>query len=352
MALTTANHYVPVLRWKRGERVALRQLQRAEKALVIPLIEPVLLPSTSVDEWIDTFIDQVAVDWGEAPLFLDCDVLLKRGFDVPTSTLIRTAAKRSLKPILVVTVPADTEDERRLAAVRSASDQGVCIRLTKSEIRDPLFDNRIRRTVQLLGRRPQDVDVVVDYKVCAASDPSFSYVAERLPHIESWRSVVALGGSFPKDLTSLSVGQHDLPRLEWVSWSQQVNSALYRVPSFGDYTTQHAIYYEPPEGANVSASVRYTSDSYWVVMRGEGLRNKRGPGFAQYPATAELLMARKEYCGSQFSFGDFYVWQIGSRQISSTGNPETWLRAGINHHIVFAVRQVSRFVTEQGFVPA
>jgi mannose-6-phosphate isomerase-like protein (cupin superfamily) len=41
---------------------------------------------------------------------------------------------------------------------------------------------------------------------------------------------------------------------------------------------------------NISASIRYTTDDYWVIMRGEGLRNKGGAGYDQYPANAELLM--------------------------------------------------------------
>jgi hypothetical protein len=38
--------------------------------------------------------------------------------------------------------------------------------------------------------------------------------------------------------------------------------------------------------------------------------------------------------------GDDYIWRIGSRQDMRTGNPSTWLRAGINHHLTFAARQI------------
>jgi hypothetical protein len=124
------------------------------------------------------------------------------------------------------------------------------------------------------------------------------------------------------------------------------------LPSFGDYTIQHPIFYEPVEGANVSASIRYTSEAYWVVMRGEGLRNRDGAGFAQYPANAELLLSRKEFCGSHFSYGDAYIWQMGSHQSPTNGNPETWLRAGINHHLVFQARQIPRFLNKEGIVAA
>jgi hypothetical protein len=85
-------------------------------------------------------------------------------------------------------------------------------------------------------------------------------------------------------------------------------------------------------------------------MRGEGLRNCSGAGFAQYPANAELLLNRKEFCGAHFSYGDAYIWEKGSHQAESNGNPETWLRAGINHHLVFKIRQIPHFLTENGIL--
>ena len=122
-----------------------------------------------------------------------------------------------------------------------------------------------------------------------------------------------------------------------------------RRPSFGDYTIQHATYREPVQGANPSASSRYTSDTYWVIMRGEGLRTPGSAGHAQYPANAELLCGRKEFRGPQSSTGDAYMWRIGSREDPRTGSPETWIRAGIQHppHMTFAARQI-RTIAEAG----
>jgi hypothetical protein len=76
-------------------------------------------------------------------------------------------------------------------------------------------------------------------------------------------------------------------------------------------------------------------------MRGEGVRNDDGPGFAQWPANAKLLCGRPEYCGADFSDGDGCIRErsiLGGK----TGNAETWLRAGINHHLTFVVRQLAR----------
>lgn len=131
--------------------------------------------------------------------------------------------------------------------------------------------------------------------------------------------------------------------MDWRVWHREVtdpSQSLPRRPSYSDYTIQHAIYSEPQGPLNISASIRYTSGDYWVIMRGEGLRNADGPGYAQYPANALLLTARNEFCGADFSYGDEYIRDI-ALQNKKTGSPETWLRAGINHHLTFVVRQIA-----------
>ncbi len=99
---------------------------------------------------------------------------------------------------------------------------------------------------------------------------------------------------------------------------------------------------------NVSASIRYTTTDDWLVMRGEGLKNKNGPRHAQYAANAQLLVERKEFCGSDFSEGDAYIWRAAHGENAGPGNPEAWLRAGLNHHLTFVVRQIRQVIDMAG----
>jgi hypothetical protein len=116
-----------------------------------------------------------------------------------------------------------------------------------------------------------------------------------------------------------------------------------RCPLFGDYTIQRAVYTEPPAFANFSASIRYTAREDWIVIRGEGVRNAGGAGYAQWPANAQLLCERPEFCGSSFSAGDRYIEMMGTAA-PSNGNAPSWLRAGINHHMSLASRQAARLL--------
>src|SRR5262249_21369914 len=139
-------------------------------------------------------------------------------------------------------------------------------------------------------------------------------------------------------------------REDWLFWLAHENTRLERRPTYGDYGIQYALYEEPPARSNPSASIRYTSDDYWVIMRGEGLFNDGGPGNAQYGANALLLSEREEFCGRSFSYGDQYIDDLGKG--FGTGTPETLLRAGTNHHITFVTDQLSKSVsTSIGDVP-
>jgi hypothetical protein len=114
---------------------------------------------------------------------------------------------------------------------------------------------------------------------------------------------------------------------------------IERIPAFGDYTIQYPFYEPPPDRCTFSASIRYTSDDYWLIMRGENVFNEDGPGFSQWPAEAQVLCGHEEFCGSNFSAGDMYINERASNP-DQTGSAKTWLQAGINHHIEKVVSQL------------
>lgn len=90
---------------------------------------------------------------------------------------------------------------------------------------------------------------------------------------------------------------------------------------------------------NYSASIRYTVENDFVVLRGEGVLNENGPGFDQYNGWAKLLLEMPEYFGASFSAGDHYVAERASNWRSS-GNAQTWLQAGFSHHVTATALQV------------
>ncbi len=352
------HHYVPVLRWKRGEWVALRHLEPNDRSGMTPLIEITgrgFEPDNpdcgrNVQVRIPRASRRIAQNWGFSPIFVDLGLLDPRvrssaGLH-PVAAFFSAACSYK---VFAIPVTGLQRDESYQAAVRDVivkDRRGVCLRIGIDELMNLSLASRLNDLLETLGAQAQAADVVVDYGASQAAHPSIRYTCERLPRLQEWRTFAVVASSFPKDLQGFPVGEHLWPREDWARWRAETMTSpgLARIPTFGDYTTQHAIFDEPRPGLNVSASIRYTTDEHWVIMRGEGLRTKGSPGYAQYPANAELLCGRKEYCGPQFSYGDDYIWKVASRQIATPGSPETWLRAGINHHLTFVTRQISTVV--------
>jgi hypothetical protein len=343
-------HYVPILRHKAAEMQALLFLAPEDKRRMTPLIElpPTLL--TAKKRKGDLFTEtakQIAGHWGQSPFFVDF-FLIDTLFKVPAKNrslwVLSEAARAlhlSLIPVTGLNRSADYQET--VGKVVAADRRGVCVRLSESDLRNPALEKALRRLMSKFRLEPHQVDVLVDFGLMGIESMKLSEVCNRLPLLSSWRTFTVACGSFPKDLSDFEKNlQHELPRRDWLYWFNQIKEGpvLPRRPAFGDYTIQHPVYLEPLKGGNPSASIRYTADDYWVIMRGEGLRNEGGPGFAQYWANASLLSGRTEFKGPEFSTGDEYIYKMG-RQNKLTGNPQKWLLAGINHHLTLVTWQIA-----------
>jgi T4 beta protein len=223
-----------------------------------------------------------------------------------------------------------------------ASRSGACFRVSPHEILRPNFASEIANLAMLLSLECGEIDLVVDYHVFDPSAPSLAVLSLRIPNIDLWRTLTVACGAFPQDLQQFSPGRHTINREDWLWWRNQTigSRRLRRQPSFADYTVQYGFYVEPPPRSNPSASIRYALSEKWVVMRGEGIFNEDGPGHEQYVANAMLLCDSEDFYGQGFSYGDGYIFDV-SQGVQNHGNPETWIRAGINHHLTVVARQIA-----------
>jgi hypothetical protein len=195
-----------------------------------------------------------------------------------------------------------------------------------------------------------DVDLLLDYQMFASDNPGLKSLLDRIPGLRAWRSLTVASGAFPENLMKYKAGSYLLPREDWLSWKAQFfdDTSAYRRASFSDYTIQWAQYKEPVEHCNPSVSVRYTLEDEWLVMRGEAPSGKaasketeRRPGLEQWYGHAQLLCEDTEvFYGADYSWGDAYIFEKSLRR-GKPGTYETWLRAGINHHMTVVSRQIA-----------
>lgn len=353
--MSVSPSYVPVLRWKYGERQALKRLGDDVIDCVLPLVEfpdrdclskPKREKSALL--LIREFVAEMEECWADRRLLLDLSHFRSDGdLGVHCVTAVFDGAVgRALRVVPVVHVNSEAAYLKAVADVVRRDRSGASIRLTSDDIAQTGLKVALSKVLATIGASPESVDCVVDLGAISKVYDAGS-ICDSVPLIGLWRSFAIVAGAFPKDLTGMDIGKHRIPRHDWTSWKLGSAQNLRRHPTYGDYATLHPILIPTNVPLNASASIRYTCEDDWIVMRGEGLRNEGGAGHAQYPANAQLLSLLPEYCGSGYSYGDHYIHKVGVLK-QGPGNPTTWLRAAVNHHITLAVRQVASFHASLG----
>jgi len=337
--------YVPVLRTKQAEWTALRQLRADVRHAITPCLE--VLPSEFV-KGPQKLVTRIGRTWGSGPIFLDFGKIDPSNHhgngDHPITELARAASGGAINPTIVVRT---YDDEAFLMAAQRALSAyptlSVAIRIHYADLEKQFSAGEINSILLALGSIHEDSDLIVDYDVIDATPPDYDWLCSRVPLLSKWRRFIVTGGSFPPDLNGLHVGIRAQPRYDWIhwqNWAESPHARVARTPDFGDYTIQHPVFEEPPEGANPSASIRWATESYWLIARGEALRSKKSSGHLQYYGNAQLLCECGEIEEPAFSYGDTYLWNAANRR-GGPGNPTTWIAAGENHHITLTASQVA-----------
>jgi len=366
--MPTIKSYIPILRWKLGEILAMERLYSRDRAGITPLIEFIMpAPTTDKNDYKKILEDpqskflrilpkitkQIIKSWGKDAIFIDVHLLdgniRIRAFEeiLSSADMLDIFAVPVIHIIPVTSTDADMATRKVAVKYAKINGTGLCIRIDKSHLDDINIADHITKFVKDNELDIKTSDLFVDLQVIdkESSADSTAEKLARLPNIGQWRSFIVSGGAFPKDLAGFPKHNHyALDRLDWDLWKKIIKSDLLkRHPFFSDYTIQHPIHYGYVPGANTSASVRYTDDETWKVMRGEGLKNPKGAGHKQYPAHAQSIVTQPffNFRGADYSFGDAYIAERASPDNEKSGNPTTWITAGINHHLTLVMRRIA-----------
>jgi len=342
-----STEYVPVLRWKSSEREGLCKLDPTLRNRITPLFEfvPQEFEKGGSESNLKTHAHEIGQSWGWNRLFfVDFHLLGEtRGIHfVPV--FLGLAKGYNLQPGLVTGLDRSESYQKVIKSTVGKTGCELALRISAYDLRRAGFLQSLEKALKFFDKKPNGLHLLIDFQSISHPLPQLAIFMAGIPVLDEWRSLTVIAGAFPKDLSHLKKNnEYNLPRNDWLMWKNFAASTNGRIPSFGDYTIQYGIF-EEHEGQsfNFSASLRYTTDNYWVIMRGEGVHNENGAGYAQFPAQAQLLTERNEFCGKDFSDGDLYIHTM-AQQFSKTGQMKQWLAATFNHHITFTSRQVLQF---------
>ncbi len=356
------NHYIPILRWKAAEKEALGNSESTKKSFMTPMIEFVMpqskerdgdklkTPEVLLKDSINAFQrslpkipDEILKYWGQNPVFISVHLIDGSIRAQALLEILSLGQKLNLFLIPVVSaipeIDFESDIKTRKVAITFAKKykHGLCIRLLRSDLHQKSFSTNIKAFLKENGLNEKDLDLLVDFQVVDEKYRTLVDLLSKIPNLIKWRTFTVGSGAFPVDLSEFEIGENYRERSDWKNWTNQaIYAKILRKPSFADYTILHPVGTEAAQFFSPSASIRYTLEDRWLVMRGQ--KGKR----QQYLANARLISGLPIFCGADFSKGDEYIREKGKDLDSEkTGNPKTWLSAGINHHLAYVVSQIA-----------
>jgi Beta protein len=353
-------HYVPILKGKEGEYLALKDLTIIAKDGLTPLIEIPSIPydfendrpAKTVREHLDKVVQKIENCWGiDRSLFLDFGLIppseVMPDGSQPLKFIFDGARSRNLRLIPVTGMDRISEYQDAIKETNQQDGFGICLRLVDEDFEDMRdLSNRLNSLLRFFRIAPSEVDLLVDLESVIGGHHGTLLLAARsvigtLPLVRDWRTLTLAASAFPQDLTHLpSQTITPIPRTEWLTWRALAESGhrLLRIPTFGDYAIAHPVPNElDPRLIRMSAQLRYTIDGDWLVFKE---RNVIRHGYDQFNHICRTLVARPEFKGAGYSAGDTAISTCAAPG-ANPGNATTWRRIGTNHHLTFVVDQLA-----------
>jgi hypothetical protein len=335
-----ANHYVPVLKIKRGEKAALQQISPSVRGRITPLLEIVDRAGKDLDAHLATAFKGLAESVRTYPrCFLDARELERDGPEAAVEVFRRASmAGIAFTPVAGISRAAD------VAAALNHRTQGLALRLTRVEFESGDLETRVDDFLQRNSLAPEGLDLIIDLGpveemiVDGVAAFTGAFMAS-VPHHDRWRTFTVSGCAFPRSMGGVDRHSHDfVERADWIAWRDRLyakRGQLRRLPTFSDCAIQHPSGVEgfDPRIMHVSASVRYTLENAWLLIKGESTRST-APG-TQFPELATRLVyghLKSHFVGATHCAGCASM-RAAADGAPKLGSAEVWRRLGTIHHI-------------------
>jgi Beta protein len=344
-------HYVPILKIKRGEKLALQQLTPTIRASITPLLEVVernAAKKPTVAKHLETAfnrLDNAVV--GVSRYLLDCREIAPDGPSAAAEVFTRAARLRT--PFTPVTGLSRAVDEKAALVHRA---NGLAIRLTRDEFEAGRIPSELPAFLRTHGLAPTEVDIIVDLgavddMIAAGVEGLTEAFLADVPDKRLWRTLTVSGCAFPLSMGGIDRNSYDLvERAEWQAWRDGLHAnraRLERLPTFSDCAIQH------PSGVEgfdhrfmaVAASIRCTLPEQWLLIK--GVSTKLTLPSDQFPDLANQLVYGhlSSYFPGAGHCGGCADMRAAADGAPDLGSAEQWRRLGTIHHLTRTAEQIA-----------
>lgn len=352
--------YVPVLKWRHGEYLALAHMSDALRPRLTPLLEiPAEAwdyehqrPQKSIDEHISLFGQRLLATWGSLPCFVDScylppDALCTDGIH-HLERLLELAALAGCLAVPVTGLTRHYQYQAATARIIRRHGRGFCLRLITEDFDHPELATQLGALLAYMGVGAGQVDLLIDFSQHVARSANAQaghaqVLLTQTPLLDHWRSLTLIGTSFPAHaMVDEWCPGNGVRRYEWLAYKQllrRMGPGLRR-PAFGDYTIAHPhTGLLDPRLNEPTACIDYTVADGWLRVQA---REPSGRAEHHYRRLCQRVLNSGQFDGECFSWGDDYLYQCGELG-ASTGHPATWTAVGNNHHLTRVVLEMANF---------
>ena len=344
------NHYVPVLKVKRGEKASLKALEPFHSRIT-PLMEIVERKesiSPTVGDHLNTSFKNLAESLQLYPMcFLDLREIAPDGASA-AATAFQRAKDEGIAFVPVTGVTRNVD----VSAAMEHREHGLALRVTRSEFESGSLPRGINRFLTRYSLAPEEIDLIVDLGAVDEMIPIgvmalTDLFLRDIPHYIQWRTLTLSACAFPKSMGVVDRNSHAfIVRSDWMAWRDGLyanRAGIDRLPTYSDCVIQHPKGVEgfDPIIMQVSASIRYTLEEHWLLVKGESTR--RTPPSIQFPSLASQLVygiLRGRFAGQNHCSGCSSI-EDSANGAPRLGSADVWRRIGTIHHIKSVIDQLN-----------
>lgn len=328
--------YVPILKFKQGEKDALYTLQDGIKNHIIPLLEvdPNVMEKKRLTG-LDTF-------WYERPFIFDIPL---ECYEEITDDEYFELLKKLSTPKCIPVIRLEDSNEK-VKKISSYANNGLALRIYTNEITDEDFDDIYTELTSLID--PAITTLIIDNQFVEPAEFNntaflVKSIVNMIDNLDKFEKVVFASNSFPSSLTGIN--KHELvPIVRNESKLYEKVKPYFEKKGidviYSDYGINHWGQVEYIKGMQVSFNIRYTKDDYYIIFKGDTTK-KGGFKINKVREACTALVQSPCFFGSSYSWGDNEILEKGNGETDKPGNSTSWRAIGNNHHITFIVNLLS-----------
>ncbi len=333
--------YVPNLKWKRGEQIALSKLSDTIKDTILPV-------TCLMSKNYDSIIGAYKRHWPSREFILDFHRDSKM-LDAEKIIAIDKFTQAGLSFILAVNPLTSKSVVAKVKSIVLRIDAGLD------------FDKVVKPFIDSCGIMANNIDIIIDAPWLLNYSNSIPVITKLISDVilkvsdyekgkkQKFRRLIFAGSSFPETLSGLKpLSVTSIKRIEWEVWQSLLKTNKRII--FGDYGSDdpYEIEIDPTKGVTIIPTIRYTHDNSWYIIRGKLNRDNKFD-FPQFHQLSKILVKEKFYCGARHCWGDNEINSCANTACTGVrncnhGNLESWVKIAINHHISFVAHQAANQV--------